>query len=196
MSNIYRAFAIMVFLFPGNNTPAFAGDAGGLPGLVLKLFHSDAEDPYAAGQDHEYEEALKRLRPLADKGNRAALYYLANFYYIGLAGIERDTENAQMMIIKSAKLGFPQAQFQLASDYEVGAINNKVDYERAIFWYTKSAESGFWMAAARLANAYRKSDLDLKPDMKKSEYWSSKATVYKPQVDELNDSSVAEPGGR
>ena len=76
-------------------------------------------DAVAAHDRHDYATALQLLRPLADKGDPSAQYYLGAMYDLG-EGVPQDYAAAASWYRKAAEQGHSRAQYFLAGMYAVG----------------------------------------------------------------------------
>ena len=78
------------------------------------------EDGEAAYFKHEYAEAIRLLRPLADKGDVTAENRLASIYFWGGHGVRPDPAQATLWYRKAADQGNALAQAHLGLSYEHG----------------------------------------------------------------------------
>ena len=78
------------------------------------------EDGEAAYFKHDYAEAVRLLRPLADKGNAAAENRLASIYFWGGHGVRPDPAQAVLWYRKAGDQGNALAQAHLGLMYEHG----------------------------------------------------------------------------
>jgi uncharacterized protein len=96
--------------------------AGGL--LAVGIFASakggQLEDGEAAYFKHEYANAMRLLRPLADSGNAGAQLRLASIYFWGGHGVPQDPAQAALWYRKAADQGNALAQAHLGLTYEHG----------------------------------------------------------------------------
>lgn len=115
-----------------------------------------AEDAYIAGVDAyrhgEYGAALSILRPLAEKGDAQAQYWLAQMYQNGF-GVPEDMTAAADWYRKAAAQNLQSAQKQLADQYYLGKGVEK-DYAAAAELYLKAAKSGHPEAQFMIGHMY------------------------------------------
>jgi uncharacterized protein len=78
------------------------------------------EDGEAAYFKHDYAEAIRLLRPLADKGSVTAEIRLASIYFWGGHGVRPDPTQAAVWYRKAADQGNALAQAHLGLIYEHG----------------------------------------------------------------------------
>ena len=78
------------------------------------------EDGEAAYFKHDYAEAIRLLRPLADKGSVTAENRLASIYFWGGHGVRPDPAQAALWYRKAADQGNALAQAHLGLIYEHG----------------------------------------------------------------------------
>ena len=89
-----------------------------------------------AAQSGDFQTALQEWRPLAEQGDAAAQYNLAELYKNG-KGVPQDRDQASIWYRLSAEQGNPLAMYQLGV-YFAG----KGDYSTASMWLTIAAGSG------------------------------------------------------
>ncbi len=101
---------------------------------------SDYQSGEAAYKRGDYKTALKKLRPLAEKGNSKAQFRLGWMYGHGEGVIQND-EEAVEWYRKAAQQDHVIAQFNLGARYATGegVVQNN---EEAIKWYEKAIELG------------------------------------------------------
>ena len=108
----------------------------GVGGLTLGPGASaDEADARAALQKGDYEKAVAELQPLADKGEPAAQYLLAETYFGGHGGTLME---GLKWMTASAEQGYAQAQARLGLIYGTGrgvAVNNTEAYR----WFSLAA---------------------------------------------------------
>jgi TPR repeat protein len=100
----------------------------------------------------DYKTALREFKPLAEKGNVNAQYYLATLYDNGRE-VRKDTALAAQWYIKSAEQGNSDAQYNLGIMYSNGDGVEK-DFQQAAQWYRKATELGDMDAQTNLATLY------------------------------------------
>ena len=96
--------------------------AGGIlaVGVFALAKAGQLEDGEAAYFKHDYAEAIRLLRPLADKGNVPAENRLASIYFWGGHGVRPDPAQAALWYRKAADQGNALAQAHLGLIYEHG----------------------------------------------------------------------------
>jgi uncharacterized protein len=96
-----------------------------------------AEEPSDAAvkayANHDYQAAVRLLRPLAAKGDDQAEFVLAMMYYNG-EGVPQSYAEALELYRLAAKQGHPGAQHDLGMMYENGQ-GVPQNYVRAHMWY-------------------------------------------------------------
>ena len=100
---------------------------------------SDYQDGYDAYKRRDYVTALKKFRPLAEKGNSKAQFYLGVMYAHG-KGVAQDDVEAVKWYRKAAEEGIASAQFNLSVMYDNGRGVVQND-EEAVKWYRKDEEA-------------------------------------------------------
>lgn len=100
----------------------------------------------------DYMTALRELKPLAEKGNVNAQYYLGTMYDNGRA-VRKDRALAAQWYLKSAAQGNSDAQYNLGIMYSSGD-GVEQDYQQAAHWYRKATELGDLDAQTNLATLY------------------------------------------
>jgi TPR repeat protein len=78
------------------------------------------EDGEAAHFKHDYANAMRLLRPLADAGNAPAQNRLASIYFWGADGVPQNSAEAAQWYRKAADHGNTLAQAHLGLMYEHG----------------------------------------------------------------------------
>jgi TPR repeat protein/Flp pilus assembly protein TadD len=122
----------------------------------------------AAGQDTD------QLRALAEKGDPAAEYQLAESYRTGFP-LEQDTQKALDLYTRSAAQGDADAQFRLGELYEEGEIVER-DLTKAVEAYHQAAEQGHAGAQYALAHIYHLGS-GVEQDMNAAMIWYKKAAL-------------------
>ncbi len=100
----------------------------------------------------DYTTALRELKPLAERGNVNAQYYLGTMYDNGRA-VRKDRALAVQWYTKSAEQGNSDAQYNLGIMYSTGD-GVEQDYQQAARWYRKATELGDLDAQTNLATLY------------------------------------------
>jgi TPR repeat protein len=124
---------------------------------------------YAAKQ---YNLAMTRLKPLAERGDARAQSYLGNMYESG-RGVERDYGEALRWFLMAAEQGDSYSESQLADLYDKGRGVAR-DEKRAAEWYAKAADHNHTYSQACLATMYR-DGRGVARDDEKAAYWYGKA---------------------
>lgn len=129
--------------------------AGGF--LALAVFSDAAagplEDGVAAYQRHDYAEAMRLLRPLAEQGNANAQHNLGLIYDNG-DGVPQDYAEARAWYLKASAQGFALSQNNLGFMYATGHGVAR-DPAQAVTWYRKAAEQGDATAQYNLGIMYQ-----------------------------------------
>jgi TPR repeat protein len=117
----------------------------------------DSERGWAAARKAEdqgdYPTMVHILRPLAEKGDVGAQYYVGLMYNTGQVG-KKDNAEAAKWYRKAAEQGNARAQYYLASIYyEDDSLR---DYAEAMKWFTTAADQGTAMAQYSLGMMYAK----------------------------------------
>jgi TPR repeat protein len=109
----------------------------------------NGQDAYRA---YDYDKAFGIWKPLAERGNLRAQYWLAQLYFFG-QGTEKNDVLAAKWYETAAKRGHLIAMFKLASLYARG---DGVPYSerRVVYWYTQAANRGHLQSALTLAGYY------------------------------------------
>ena len=101
-----------------------------------------------AYQRGNYHAALKKLIPLANKGNATAQLHLGLMNEMG-QGVPRSYNKAMRRYLQAAAQGNAEAQYHLGEKYDLGQgipQNKKLAAE----WYSKSASQGYAVAQAKI----------------------------------------------
>jgi len=106
----------------------------------------------------DYASAVKRLQPLAAKGDPEAQYRLAGLYRIG-KGVEKNLGRARSLYLEAADAGHADAQFALAQLLEKSSGSNSLAEARG--WYKRAAEQGNARARQRLAQLRDSGETDV-----------------------------------
>ena len=113
--------------------------------------YQDGEDSYSQG---DYTTALKKLKPLAERGHVGAQHLLGVMYGNG-TGVVQDYDHAMKWTLKAAEQGHDRAQCNLGIIYKYGKGVDKNDVE-AVKWFHKAAEQGLDRAQFRLGWVYER----------------------------------------
>ncbi len=136
---------------------------------------ASAWQAYLAGQ---HATALAALRPLAEKGDAAAQFYLGTLYCDGLA-VARDYREAALWLTRSAEQGHADAQFTLGFLYYNGAASEagtlQPSPDAAAHWLALAASRGIPMAQYLMGRMYQEGYGVMKDDAKALSYAKSAA---------------------
>lgn len=115
-----------------------------------------------------YTEAIRRLRPFAEKNNATAQHQIGLMYAYGL-GTDRNIKIAKKLLLASREN--PAEDFyQIAKNFDKG--NQVIENDKvAIAWYTLAGENGHKQSQYILSQTYKKGQYGLFPDRFKAEYW-------------------------
>ena len=122
----------------------------------------------------QYDTALKRLKPLAERGYPHALFALGNFYTIATGALRNDAQ-ALRYYRRAAERGHPEAQYVLGAWYADGRGMQK-DTAKAIVWYQKAATQGLGEAANSLGYLFE-NGAGVEADKKQATEWYYRAGV-------------------
>lgn len=84
------------------------------------------------------QPALRKLLPLARRGDAEAAYLLGRLYYYDEAGVRRDWRKSAYWFAKAAAAGHAGAQYKLGGMYYTGR-GVAQDLDKAILWWTQAA---------------------------------------------------------
>ena len=98
----------------------------------------EGEDAYNRGN---YETALKKFRPLGERGDPAAQFLLGEMYGHG-KGVPQDYSVAMKWYRLAANQGLADAQYTLGLWYVLGEKGGPQDYVLAHMWLTLAAHEG------------------------------------------------------
>ena len=133
---------------------------------------ADVTAATAAFDKGDFAAALALLRPLADQGDAAAQYNLAQMYRYG-KGVPQDLPEAVRWYQKAALQGDRFAQFNLGVMYDEGrGVQKNID--DAIAWYRKAAEQGDARALYNLGVIYENGQ-GVMPNAEQAYVWYSLA---------------------
>lgn len=108
--------------------------------LSLGGCNSDAGDPRAAFENHDYERARQLWLPMAEAGDADAQNALGTIYYLGL-GVRRNDSKALQWFEKAARQGHPGAQRNVGMMY-VDGRGAEQDYLTAYMWFYAADKQG------------------------------------------------------
>ena len=131
----------------------------------------DGQDAYRAD---DYDRAFETWKPLAERGNLRAQYWLAQLFYFG-QGVEKDDKVAARWYEIAARRGHLVAMFKLANLYARG---DGVAYSenKVIRWYTEAANRGHLKSALRLASYYARGAYVTQHEGK-ARFWYRRAAI-------------------
>lgn len=119
--------------------------------------------------------ALKELKPLAEKGDAKAQWYLGNMYSDG-NGVTQSHKKAASWYRKAAEQGNAAAQFSFGVMCERGIGVPKSD-KQAASWYHKAAELGYAEAQYTLGVMYENGRGAVGKDLVQAYKWFSLAVA-------------------
>ena len=109
----------------------------------------DANDAY---REKAYTKAAELVRPLAEKGDAEAQYFLGTLYIEG-TGVEQSDATAFLWFQRAANQGNAAAQYNLGASYATGAGVAKSDVDAAK-WFRRAADQGMAFAQLNLGLLY------------------------------------------
>jgi TPR repeat protein len=110
------------------------------------------EDGIAAYHEHGYAKAAELWRPLAEKGDAAAQYFLGTLYVEG-HGVEQNDATAFMWFQRAASQGDAAAQYNVGASYAGGTGVQKSSVDAAK-WFQRAANQGLIFAQVNLGLLY------------------------------------------
>lgn len=99
------------------------------------------EEGVKAYDKGDYATAIKEWLPVAQKGDRNALFNLGQVYRMG-KGVPKNFDLAERYYLEAARLGHPAAQGNLGTLYYFGKADHKPQYEDAVKWWRLAAGNG------------------------------------------------------
>jgi len=142
--------------------------------LAPAALAANGTDGVAAYDAGDYREALRIFRPLAERGNAEAQYYLGLMYEKG-NGVSKDKERMRTWYTRAADGGHAKAQYKLAVGYAFGLGGVAQSDEDAVKWLKQSAENGYKRAQKVLGRADAEGRFGLPRDREQADYWTKKA---------------------
>jgi V8-like Glu-specific endopeptidase len=115
-----------------------------LLGLVSPALAAELDDAVAAAHSGDYATALRRLSPLAEKGDARAQFDIGFMHAYGW-GVPRSPAEALTWYRKAADQGLPIAQHFLGLVYFNGE-GVRPDCAEAVRWFARAAAQGFAQA--------------------------------------------------
>jgi TPR repeat protein len=110
-------------------------------------------DAYLAG---EYQQAYNIWKPLADGGDKVAMFNVGVLHAEG-RGVAQDVQQATQWYRRAAEAGYAPAQFNLGSAYLEGKGVTE-DKRQAFQWWTKAAAQNHPQSLFNLATLYLQGD--------------------------------------
>ena len=132
--------------------------------------YQDGEDAYSQG---DYATALKKLKPLAERGHVGSQHLLSLMYYNG-TGVAQDYNQAMKWALKAAEQGHNKSQCNVGQMYRIGKSVDKNDVE-AVKWFRKAAEQGYDRAQYFLGQIYRVGEGVTKDDVEAVKWYRKAA---------------------
>ena len=120
--------------------------------VANSVFAADFQKGLEAAQNGDYSAAVREWKPLAERGDPDAQYYLGAFYQVG-RGIQKNIKQALNLYTSAAEQGHADARFALGAMYHIGQ-DVKQDYKQAVKWYSLAAEQGMPEAQFNLGKMY------------------------------------------
>jgi TPR repeat protein len=110
------------------------------------------EDGSTAYHAKEYVKAADLWRPLAEKGDAAAQYFLGTLHAEG-KGVEQNDATAFLWFQRAANQGHAEAQYNVGASYAEGTGVAKSDADAAK-WFQRAANQGMAFAQLNLGLLY------------------------------------------
>ena len=107
----------------------------------------------SAYRQADYAEAARQMRPLAERGDAKAQFWLGRLH-AGGRGVPKDHQEAMRWFEQAGGQGHVMAQLSLGVMYEKG-YSRKHGYGAAMAWYRKAALQGNAAAQFNLGRMYR-----------------------------------------
>ncbi|MGH7003776.1 MAG: tetratricopeptide repeat protein [Alphaproteobacteria bacterium] len=122
----------------------------------------------------EYADALRLVRPLADRGDRTAQFLMGQMLFFGL-GAERNDAQAARWYAGPAEAGNAEAQYRLGYLYATGqgVAYSPANAER---WWLAAAQRSHRGAVVALSDFYHEG-LYAKENEQKARVWLNRAAV-------------------
>jgi clan AA aspartic protease (TIGR02281 family) len=112
------------------------------------------EDGIAVFSRHDYAAAMRIFRPLADKGNAEAAFFMGDMYDHGL-GVPQSSAQAATWFRKAADQGHALSASLLGGYYLFG-VGVPQNYVEAMRWSLKAAKQGDELAQSTLGMIYQR----------------------------------------
>jgi TPR repeat protein len=150
--------------------------------LILPLCaNAGIDEGLEAASTGDYARAVAEIKPLADKGDAQAQYYMGYFHHYGYLTGKPDETEAANWFLKAAEQGEPRAQNYLGMIYEKGE-GPKKDLIASHMWRSISAANP--KAAYRDSLYTLKALQDMEGKMKPEEIARARemAESWKPKI--------------
>lgn len=109
--------------------------------VILSMAQAqDYNEGLMAASEGDYNTAVMKWKPLAEKNNPMAQFNLALMYHRGL-GVSMDEKKAVSLYKQSANNGYKLAQEFLAAAYYEGWFGLPRDQQKADYWLSRSEEN-------------------------------------------------------
>lgn len=138
--------------------------------------HDNFRDAVLDYFNEDYRSAYKLFRPLAEKGDSSAEYYLALMYDEG-RGVEQDAREAVNWYTRAAQQGHMDAQYNLGVAYASG-MGVGSDMGQAVAWWERAAQRGSVDAQFNLGLVYYIGKGSIEVDLKSALNWWRKAAGH------------------
>ncbi len=143
----------------------------------LPVLAADVQVGVEAYERGDYATALEELRPLAERGDDRAQYFLGSMYADG-EGVPQDSVEAVKWYHLAGEQGNAGAQFSLGNMYFYGA-GVPQDSAEAVKWYHLAAERGDAEAQMQLGTMYENS-VGFPQDYVLAHMWFNLAATHLP----------------
>jgi hypothetical protein len=120
--------------------------------LAPAVVAGPVDDARAAAERGDFAATVAILKPLAERGDAPARYYLGSMYATG-KGVPQNWVEAVGLITQAAEQGYAQAQYDLGVMYRDGLGVARDDAE-TVRWWRRAAEQGFAYAQNNLGIRY------------------------------------------
>ena len=121
-------------------------------GLGAPVAAGPLEEGNAAYLEKEYAKAAELWRPLAEKGDATAQYYLGTLFAEG-KGVTQNDATAFMWFQRAANQGNAAAQYNVGASFAEGTGIAKSDTDAAK-WFRRAADQGMAFAQLNLGLLY------------------------------------------
>ncbi|NLO91305.1 MAG: sel1 repeat family protein [Elusimicrobia bacterium] len=176
MKTIFPALILALLPFAAANCAASAAKTAKTPAAAAHKAEP-AQDKLASAKTafgkQDYQTALARLKPQAERGSQEAQYLAALCYQRGSKGLEANPKQAFEWMSKAAKQGYAPAQLALAVMYYDGK-GTEFSHKQAAEWFGKAAEQGLAEAQFNYGFMYSRGR-GVEKDFAKAQEWWLKA---------------------